>query len=227
MKAFPWRRRGTSQGWPRPQEPCPTPGRSELVDGQCPSAWVSCGSAITPRVPRSLCGPQGDPDVKTLDLYHTYTSLTPSPAWKAGPGGAGSSQRTVEGYIAYGTSGRAQRAEPTPVQAHGTRLPGNQPTVTALILQMRNRGPRGKAGELLEPRQVRAAPGCTLDPPWARQAALSPASSRGSCSLTSRARDSRGRGAQMSRLAEHRGQRALSWPHSQLTHLPLAKEPHF
>ena len=93
------------------------------------------------------------------------------------------------------------------MQAHGTGLPGNQPAVTVPILQMRNRGPRGKAGEVLELRQVRAVPGCTLDPPWAQQAALSPASSRGSCCLTSRARDSWGRGAQMSRLAEHRGQK--------------------
>lgn len=120
MKAFPWRRRGPSQGWPRPQEPCPTPGRSELVDGQCPSAWVSCESAVTPRVPRSLCGPQGDPDVKTLDLYRTYTSLTPSPAWKAGPGGARSSQRTVEGYIAYGhlRKSPAGRAYPSAGSRH-------------------------------------------------------------------------------------------------------------
>lgn len=59
----------------------------------------------------TACAPQGNPNVRTLDLYPGYTSLTGSPAWQAGPRGVSRSERCPKGC-------RAPRKSP----AQGTGL---------------------------------------------------------------------------------------------------------
>lgn len=77
------------------------------------SALCSGNPTGVPSLRGSLtaCAPQGNPSVRTLDLYPGYTSLTGSPAWQAGPRGVSRSERCPKGC-------RAPRKSP----AQGTGL---------------------------------------------------------------------------------------------------------
>ena len=87
----------------------------------------------------------------------------------------------AEFSLRYSTSGRAWWAKPAPVEAHGTGLRGQHKGHSP----DGKLGPQKEGGGLLGPQLVRAVPGDTLEPPpWAQQAAPSPPSCRGFCSLT-------------------------------------------